>query len=73
MIILLGAIPSVGIASGSGTFHCGSCYGAETTNRPCCNTCEEVKYAMDQRGWSYDSSKFSQCYQNSNKGNIIHT
>ena len=68
MIILLGIIPT---NSDSGTFHCGSCYGAETASRPCCNTCEEVKDAMEQKGWSYDSSKFSQCYQDSSKGSII--
>lgn len=25
---------------------CGSCYGAQTTAQPCCNTCDEVK-ALD--------------------------
>lgn len=31
--------------------YCGSCFGAETTDDQCCNTCEEVRNAYSQRGW----------------------
>lgn len=40
------------------TKKCGSCYGAENTDRPCCATCNDVKEAYHARGWtipSYDS------------------
>lgn len=30
---------------------CGSCYGAETPHRNCCNTCEEVHEAYRHKGW----------------------
>ena len=30
---------------------CGSCYGAETFEGQCCNTCEEVIEAYQRRGW----------------------
>ena len=69
MIILLGAIST---HSDSGAFHCGSCYGAETASRACCNTCEEVKDAMEQEGLPYDSSKFWQCNEDNSNGNIIY-
>jgi len=32
--------------------YCGSCYGAETGERRCCNTCEEVKVAYIDKGWN---------------------
>jgi endoplasmic reticulum-Golgi intermediate compartment protein 3 len=28
---------------GNGTAYCGSCYGAEQEDHPCCNTCDEVR------------------------------
>ncbi|KAJ8762684.1 hypothetical protein K2173_011164 [Erythroxylum novogranatense] len=31
--------------------YCGSCYGAETSNEHCCNSCEEVRDAYRQKGW----------------------
>ncbi|CAG0880914.1 unnamed protein product [Cyprideis torosa] len=31
---------------------CGSCYGAETKEMPCCNTCDQVKLAYRVRGWA---------------------
>jgi hypothetical protein len=33
--------------------YCGSCYGAQTTEEQCCNTCEEVREAYVNRGWSF--------------------
>ena len=32
---------------------CGSCYGAETKDRMCCNTCDEVRDAYRKKGWSF--------------------
>ncbi|KAL2254412.1 UNVERIFIED_CONTAM: Endoplasmic reticulum-Golgi intermediate compartment protein 3 [Sesamum indicum] len=31
--------------------YCGSCYGAETSDDDCCNSCEEVREAYRKRGW----------------------
>ena len=32
--------------------YCGSCYGADTAEQPCCNTCESVVTAYNGKGWS---------------------
>lgn len=31
---------------------CESCYGAETTGKTCCNTCEDVREAYRRKGWA---------------------
>ncbi|GMY33978.1 endoplasmic reticulum-Golgi intermediate compartment protein 3-like isoform X1, partial [Fagus crenata] len=31
--------------------YCGSCYGAETSDDDCCNSCEEVRDAYRKKGW----------------------
>ncbi|KAG6475408.1 hypothetical protein ZIOFF_064628 [Zingiber officinale] len=31
--------------------YCGSCYGAETSDDHCCNSCEEVREAYQKKGW----------------------
>jgi hypothetical protein len=31
---------------GNGTVYCGSCYGAEQEDHPCCNTCDEVQFRL---------------------------
>ncbi|KAI7907221.1 endoplasmic reticulum vesicle transporter-domain-containing protein [Cokeromyces recurvatus] len=43
--------------------YCGPCYGANPENKenPCCNTCEEVRRAYADMGWSGDADKFEQC------------
>ena len=33
---------------------CGSCYGAETEERKCCNTCNEVRDAYRAKTWKFD-------------------
>ena len=33
---------------------CGSCYGAETEDRKCCNTCEEVKQQYIRKSWKFE-------------------
>lgn len=41
---------------------CESCYGAETADTKCCNTCEEVRVAYRLRGWGLESlAAFEQC------------
>ncbi|KAG9158442.1 hypothetical protein Leryth_013175 [Lithospermum erythrorhizon] len=42
--------------------YCGSCYGAETSDDDCCNTCEEVREAYRKRGWAMsDMEGIDQC------------
>ncbi len=33
--------------------YCGSCYGGLEPESGCCNTCEEVRQAYTNRGWSF--------------------
>lgn len=41
---------------------CESCYGAESPRRKCCNTCDEVREAYNERGWGLnDLDKIEQC------------
>ncbi|XP_028406041.1 endoplasmic reticulum-Golgi intermediate compartment protein 3-like [Dendronephthya gigantea] len=41
---------------------CESCYGAETIEKPCCNTCAEVQDAYRKKGWALkDADSISQC------------
>ena len=41
---------------------CMSCYGAETDDLPCCNTCEEVREAYRRKGWAIsDHDQIEQC------------
>ncbi|KAI0237071.1 Endoplasmic reticulum-Golgi intermediate compartment protein 3 [Lamellibrachia satsuma] len=41
---------------------CESCYGAESLNRRCCNTCEEVREAYRQKGWAINNmDNIEQC------------
>ena len=36
--------------------HCGSCYGGlPATPNGCCNTCDEVRQAYINRGWSFST------------------
>ncbi|PON63859.1 Endoplasmic reticulum vesicle transporter, C-terminal [Parasponia andersonii] len=32
--------------------YCGSCFGAETSDDECCNSCEEVREAYRKKGWA---------------------
>jgi hypothetical protein len=36
---------------------CESCYGAESEGHKCCPTCDDVKAAYRQKGWSFDASE----------------
>ncbi|TRY61194.1 hypothetical protein TCAL_01482 [Tigriopus californicus] len=40
---------------------CGSCYGAETAEQKCCNTCNEVKQAYSRKTWKFDPRGVDQC------------
>ena len=40
---------------------CGSCYGAETPERKCCNSCSEVKEAYRKKTWKFDPRGVEQC------------
>jgi len=43
---------------------CGDCYGAQTADHPCCNTCEDVRNAYSRRGWAFhQSEKIIQCVE----------
>lgn len=33
--------------------YCGSCYGGQAPEGGCCNTCEDVRQAYVNRGWSF--------------------
>jgi hypothetical protein len=35
--------------------YCGSCYGGVESESGCCNTCEEVRMAYINRGWSFSN------------------
>lgn len=39
--------------AGRGEGYCGSCYGGTVPESGCCNTCEEVRQAYVDRGWSF--------------------
>ncbi|KAL1534328.1 endoplasmic reticulum-Golgi intermediate compartment protein 3-like [Salvia divinorum] len=42
--------------------YCGSCFGAETADDHCCNSCEEVLEAYRKRGWGItDHESIDQC------------
>jgi hypothetical protein len=34
---------------------CGSCYGAELPEKPCCATCEDVQEAYRRKGWAFSN------------------
>ncbi|XP_046865088.1 endoplasmic reticulum-Golgi intermediate compartment protein 3-like isoform X1 [Xenia sp. Carnegie-2017] len=41
---------------------CESCYGAETIEQPCCNTCAEVQNAYRKKGWALkNTDAIAQC------------
>jgi len=46
----------------SGEAKCDSCYGAETAELRCCNTCEDVRNAYRNKGWAFkDPGSIEQC------------
>jgi len=55
------ALPNVTIRGGPPP--CGNCWGAESPDVACCNTCDDVKKAYLAKGWSFDSRKVEQCIE----------
>ena len=48
--------------SGSNETYCGDCYGAEKPKSGCCNSCDDVREAYDNSGWTFDSpDNIEQC------------
>ncbi|KAF8532104.1 endoplasmic reticulum-derived transport vesicle ERV46 [Gautieria morchelliformis] len=48
--------------AGRGEGFCGSCYGGTPPESGCCNTCEEVRQAYVNRGWSFGNpDSIDQC------------
>ena len=45
------------------TASCQSCYGAETSMRKCCNTCDEVRAAYRLKNWHFSPIGVEQCKQ----------
>ncbi|KAL3538628.1 hypothetical protein ACH5RR_001994 [Cinchona calisaya] len=42
--------------------YCGSCFGAETSDDDCCNSCEEVREAYRKKGWGLtNADMIDQC------------
>ncbi|KAK3185024.1 hypothetical protein Dsin_032310 [Dipteronia sinensis] len=42
--------------------YCGSCFGAETSDDDCCNSCEEVQDAYRKKGWALtNADMIDQC------------
>ncbi|KAI9176932.1 hypothetical protein LWI28_008860 [Acer negundo] len=42
--------------------YCGSCFGAETSDDDCCNSCEEVQEAYRKKGWALtNADMIDQC------------
>ena len=50
------------------TLVCGNCYGAGSSTRPCCNSCNEVIQAYKEKNWSYNIADFRQCDNETNIG-----
>jgi len=40
---------------------CGSCYGAESADVKCCNTCDDVRRAYQKKTWKFDPRGIEQC------------
>ena len=59
----VGAIAKVATNNGtsSGNATCGSCYGAETEEKKCCNTCNDVRDAYRLKTWKFDPRGIEQC------------
>ncbi|XP_048424721.1 endoplasmic reticulum-Golgi intermediate compartment protein 3-like isoform X2 [Pyrus x bretschneideri] len=42
--------------------YCGSCFGAETSDDDCCNSCDEVREAYRKKGWALTNAELiDQC------------
>jgi len=44
--------------------YCGSCFGAESSDDDCCNSCEEVREAYRKKGWAMTNADLiDQCHR----------
>lgn len=41
------------LAEKRGSGYCGSCYGGVEPESGCCNSCEDVRQAYTNKGWSF--------------------
>eukprot|EP00941_MAST-03F_sp_MAST-3F-sp1_P000148 g148.t1 len=44
------------VPSGHGKDGCGSCYGAESPENECCNSCDEIREAYKRKEWIFSES-----------------
>ncbi|KAF9221651.1 Sec1-like protein [Gyrodon lividus] len=52
------------LAEKRGSGYCGSCYGGTEPENGCCNSCEEVRQAYTNKGWSFTNPDgIEQCVQ----------
>ncbi|KAH7885289.1 Sec1-like protein [Phlebopus sp. FC_14] len=52
------------LAEQRGAGYCGSCYGGMEPESGCCNSCEEVRQAYTNKGWSFGNpDDIEQCVQ----------
>jgi hypothetical protein len=49
------------VVAAAETVVCGSCYGSETAERKCCNTCNDVRDAYRLKTWKFDPRGVEQC------------
>ena len=60
--VTFGAIAKVSNSTNrEGNETCGSCYGAETPDKKCCNTCNDVRDAYRIKTWKFDPRGIEQC------------
>ena len=61
--VTFGAIAKVSsnATNKEGNETCGSCYGAETEDHKCCNTCNDVRDAYRIKTWKFDPRGIEQC------------
>ncbi|KIK95165.1 hypothetical protein PAXRUDRAFT_827283 [Paxillus rubicundulus Ve08.2h10] len=52
------------LAEKRGSGYCGSCYGGTEPESGCCNSCEDVRQAYTNKGWSFpEPDSVEQCVQ----------
>lgn len=52
--------------------YCGSCYGAQSADGQCCNTCDDVRVAYRTKGWIMpDYDKVEQCKREGFQDNFM--
>lgn len=49
---------------------CLSCYGAESSNIQCCNSCEDVRIAYRQKNWHFSPFEIDQCKDTLNEASL---